>query len=389
MSDLSSSDVPPGADPKCEESRLQAQRRADEAEARMRLLVDSVRTYAIFMLSPSGIVETWNHGAANIKGYAPEEIIGRHVSVFYTPEDAAAGKWQKELEAATRQGRYEEFGWRVRKDGTRFWAAVVLTTVRDDANQIVGFAKVTRDLTEIRKAEQERVRLAQAQEAIRLRDEFLSIAAHELRTPLTALLLQLQSVRTVSRTTAPDIASKLDRVTRSTERLTALIDALFDVSRISTGRLSIKLEPVNLSSAVAEAVDRMRETAERARCDLLPDIEQSVGAKVDPLRLEQVITNLLSNAIKYAAGAPIRISLARSGKEAVLQVADRGGGIPEADLGRVFERFERAVPMRNFGGLGLGLYVTREIVEAHGGSVSVENAQHGGAVFTVRLPLHE
>ncbi|MGA9522831.1 MAG: PAS domain-containing sensor histidine kinase [Myxococcaceae bacterium] len=370
-----------------EESRQEAQRRADAAETRMRLLVESVRHYAIIMLSPDGNVETWNVGATHITGYASNEVIGRHVSVFYTPDDLGAGKWQQELEAATQHGRFEEEGWRVRKDGSRFWANVVLTAVREDSGELIGFAKVTRDLTESRKAEEERVRLAQAQEAVRLRDEFLSIAAHELRTPLTALQLQLQSVRAKATAIAPDVASKLDRITRSTERLTSLIDALLDVSRISTGRISLKLEPVNLSSTVADVVDRMRETAERARCDLVPEIEPSVEAVLDPLRLEQVIANLLSNAIKYAAGTPVRVSLSRKGKEAVLEVADQGSGIPDKDLGRVFGRFERAAPLRHFGGLGLGLYVTREIVEAHGGAVSAHNAKDGGAVFTVRLPL--
>ena len=364
----------------------EAQRRAEAAETRMRLLVESVRNYAIVMLSPTGVVETWNVGATHITGYAPNDVIGRHVSIFYPPDDSAVGKWEQELETATRFGRFEEEGWRLRKDGSRFWANVVLSAVREDSGELVGFAKVTRDLTESRRAEEERVRLAQAQEAIRLRDEFLSIAAHELRTPLTALQLQLQSLRRAG-STAPEVTSRLDRVTRSTERLTSLIDALLDVSRIATGRLSLKREPVNLSSTVADVVDRLREAAEFARCELVPEIEPSLEAVVDPLRLEQVIGNLVSNAIKYAAGTPIRVSLARSGSEAVLEVTDRGTGIPEEAILRVFGRFERAAPLRHFGGLGLGLYVAREIVEAHGGAVSAQNGDDGGAVFTVRLPL--
>ena len=155
-----------------------------------RLLVESVVDYAIFLLDPTGVVRTWNAGARRLKGYEADEIIGRHFSTFYPEEDVRRGKPAWELESAAREGRFEDEGWRIRKDGSSFWANVVITALRRDG-ELVGFAKVTRDLTARREAEEERVRLAEAREAVRLRDEFLSIASHELRTPLTALDLQV------------------------------------------------------------------------------------------------------------------------------------------------------------------------------------------------------
>src|SRR5262249_25010883 len=149
--------------------------------------------YAIFMLDPSGRVASWNTGAERIKQYTANEIIGRHFSLFYPEEDVRAVKPKRLLEIASREGRYEEEGWRLRKDGTRFWASVILTATRDHSGRLRGFAKVTRDLTERKRADDERARLIRTEEAVRLRDEFLSIASHELRTPLTALKLHLQS----------------------------------------------------------------------------------------------------------------------------------------------------------------------------------------------------
>ncbi|WP_224247443.1 sensor histidine kinase [Hyalangium gracile] len=363
------------------------QERLRQSEERFRRLVEGVQDYAIFMLDPTGHVVTWNAGAERIKGYRAEEILGQSLTRFFIPEDVASGKGARELELALREGRYEEEGWRMRKDGSRFWASVILTPLRDTSGQHVGFTKVTRDLTERKKMEEERLRLAQTQEALRLRDEFLSIASHELRTPLTALQLQLHSLRELLVSAEQKVQTKLDRATRSSERLVDLVESLLDVSRISTGRFEMNPQPLDLSEVVHEATERLRESATRAGCELTVIADGSVPGTGDRLRLEQVLTNLLSNAIKYAARAPIEVSLVREAETAVLEVRDRGPGIPEEALPRIFERFERAVEMRHYGGLGLGLYVVREIVKAHDGMVTVRNLPGGGACFTIRLPL--
>ena len=367
--------------------RRTSETRARIGEERFRLMVESVRDYAIFMLDPAGRVATWNRGAERIKGYRAEEIIGRHFSQFYPREDLDWGKPAWELRVAAQEGRFEDEGWRVRKDGTRFWANVIITALRDpESGELVGFGKVTRDLTERKRSEEERVKLAQAEEAVRLRDEFLSIASHELKTPLTALQLQLQSLQLRMEQLDGKLASKISRATRSGARLADLIEALLDVSRIASGRFELRRETFDLASAAAEVIERMRETAAKARCEVSLSGDRALHGLWDRLRVEQVITNLLSTAFKYAAGGAVELRLSREGDEAVLRVRDRGPGIPPQDVERIFGRFERAVSMRHYGGMGLGLYVTRQIVDAHGGAVSAANLPDGGAEFTVRLP---
>jgi PAS domain S-box-containing protein len=365
--------------------------RADEAlrlsDERVRLLVEGVKDYAIFMLDPRGHVVSWNAGAERINGYQAHEIIGEHFSRFYPEADVRSGKCERELATATAEGRFEEEGWRVRKDGTHFWSSVVITALRDATGALIGFAKVTRDLTERQRLDEERLHRAQAEEAIRLRDEFLSIASHELKTPLTALQLQLQGLQRRLESSDENLALRLGRAARAGQRLADLIEALLDVSRIATGRFELHCDCFDLGETVRELVERMRDTAARAQCAIEVSVGESIVGAWDRLRVMQVATNLIDNAIKYGAGRPIAVSLGREDGHAILQVRDRGPGVPEQDLARIFGRFERASSLRNYGGLGLGLYVTREIVEAHGGTVSACNQPDGGAAFIVRLPM--
>lgn len=370
------------------ETRAEAQERAFTAEETARMLVESIRDYAIFMLDEKGYIRSWNRGAEKIKGYTADEIIGKHFSIFYTQEDLDDGKPARELRIATSVGRYEEEAYRLRKDGTPFFANVVITAVRNSAGQVVGFAKITRDLTERKRLDEERIRLAQAEEAVRLRDEFLSIASHELKTPLTALQLQLHGLVERMKETADEATLKrLQRVIRSGERLGDLIETLFDVSRIASGKMELQLVRFDLYEAVGDVVDRLREAAVREGCTVTVSGAPGLVGRWDRLRIEQVITNLLSNAIRYAAGTPISISLAGDGEEAVVTIEDGGPGIAQEDRERVFERFERGFSMRNYGGMGVGLYVTRQIVERHGGTIEAENAPGGGARMTIHLPF--
>jgi PAS domain S-box-containing protein len=357
------------------------------AERRLQLLIDSVRDYAIFMLDPEGRIKSWNRGAELIKGYTAQEIIGRTMHVFYTEEDLAASKPEQLLAEARERGRVEHEGWRLRKDGSRFWADVVISGIRSETGALLGFVKVTRDLTERRDAEMDRLQLAHTQEALRLRDEFLSIASHELRTPLVALQLQLDSLRMQSARLDPRQASKVERASRNVQRLSDLISTLLDVARIAQGRLSITPKPIDLGSLVEEVIDRLHESAAAARCIVVADVAPGITGNWDPLRIGQVISNLLANAFKYAAGSPVDVGLVRDGDHAVLRVEDRGPGIPPAELERIFGRFERASSMRNYGGIGLGLYVAREIVIAHDGKISATNREGGGARLEVQLPI--
>ena len=358
-----------------------------EANDRMRLVVDSIRDYAIFMLDGSGKVATWNTGARLTKGYSAGEIIGKHIEAFYTPEDRARDLPRRLLAEAEAEGRVESEGWRVRKDGSRFWADVIITPLRDEEGALLGFAKITRDLTEKRRADEESVRLIRAEAAARIKDEFLSIASHELKTPLTALKLQIDSLRHQVDTLDQRLAKKIERAASGADRLNELVESLLDVSRIETGGLTLHPERSDLSQSMARLVDGLGLTASKAGCSLT---FASTGPCVgfwDRVRLEQVGSNLIGNAIKYAAGGPIEVSVSKDGGEAVLVVSDHGPGLTEGAFATLFERFERASPTHHFGGLGLGLYISREIIAAHGGTITAENPSTGGARFTVRLPL--
>jgi PAS domain S-box-containing protein len=359
--------------------------RLHQSEERFRMMVESVKDYAIFVLDETGHVMSWNRGAEIIKGYTADEIIGEHFSRFYPEEDVARGKCEMELRVATGEGRFEDEGWRVRKDGTLFWANVVITALRDRLGNLIGFGKVTRDLSDRRRLELERLRTERAKEAVRLRDEFLSIASHELKTPLTILQLQLQNLREAF-SGSVDSERKLERALRSGKRLAELIDTLFDVSRLSHGRVELNRETFDLVVVARDVTDRCREVASRAGCEILVSDPGPILVYWDPLRIEQVFLNLIGNALKYGAGEPIELTLSRNQHDIVIDVRDHGPGIPEDDLGRIFDRFERAVSFNHYGGLGLGLFVTQQITRAHGGEVTARNEPAGGARLTVRIP---
>jgi len=551
---------------------LTERKRAEEAlrqnEDRMRLMIDSVEEYAIFMLDPAGRVASWNSGAERLKGYKAGEIVGESFARFFTEQDVRAGKPALALEIAEREGRFSEEGWRVRKNGSRFWASVVLSAVRDERRTLVGFTKVTRDMSDRKRAEEtvierarqqgavaqlgvfaveqpdfeavigraievvrdtlgtelvhvfelthdgsslilragcgidpaavgrlaiavdpgtpllspapaqldprrsrmgglvderafpsgmtaivnararpggaygilgthtaarraftsddvnflrsvaniiaaaierqrmeeqvraaerraqdERGRTAQVQEAVRERDEFISVAAHELRTPLTALQLKLQGLERRLRAGPPEksapgkLGERLNGALRQTERLSHLIERLLDVSRIAGGRLELAPERFDLVELVRQVAEDFREPAAEAGTQLRLHGAERMEGCWDRLRMEQVLVNLLSNAVKYGTGRPVSVRIEAAGERIRISVVDEGIGIAAEDLGRIFTRFERAAPVRNYGGLGLGLYISRHIVDAHGGHIEVSSRPGHGSTFVIDLPL--
>ncbi|WP_437819985.1 AAA family ATPase [Sorangium sp. So ce1078] len=235
---------------------------------------------------------------------------------------------------------------------------------------------------------------AEAQQAIVRRDEFLVVASHELKTPLTSLQMQVQRVerllrgRSLAELPAERIEAMFQILGRQTSRLGRLVDELLDVTRMNAGRLTLTRAPVDLAALAREVVERLRPQLADARCPIQLDLDEPVVGHWDPSRVEQVVINLLSNAMKYGAGRPILVGARRQADRALLVVRDQGIGIAEADQSRIFERFERAVSVRNFGGLGLGLYIARSIVASHGGSIRVQSKPGAGATFVVELPLN-
>jgi PAS domain S-box-containing protein len=558
---------------------LGRQRAADA----LHLFIDNVQDYAMFLLDAGGHIETWNRGAKRIKGYEAGEIIGQHFSIFYTPEDIKASKPQRLLARAAAEMRVEDEGWRVRKDGSRFWANVVITALRDERGELYGFGKVTRDLTARRAMEDQARRLAEeraarsaaeaaearvrfladvgaalsasvdydatlrkvaelvvprladwstvfalddegvfrrravivgdpakaelareyeqefsparhragqhlevartgksvllpvversllesaaqneehlrvldglgvrscmmvpltsrdgvigvlnlmrsevgreygagdlvlAEEvasraalaienarlfreqrqiaseleaALRIRDEFLAIAGHELRTPLAAMLMQIESLqRAAGRTSEGQrLAERLAKAGAAGARLATLVDQLLDVSRIQAGSFSLDPRPMDLVALVRDVASRQSDQTPTVEIRLDADVGELTGLW-DRERLDQVLTNLLSNAVKYGQGSPVEISLRRRGGEAVLEVSDRGIGISPAAQQRIFERFERAAASSDYGGIGLGLWIVRQIVEASGGRIEVRSQPGQGSTFIVSVPI--
>lgn len=383
------------ADGRCDVSKPTGPKDANEPTRSVdfELLVACVVDYAIFMLDPSGIVTTWNLGAERLKGYRAHEIIGKHFSTFYPAEDLAAGKPDHELEVARSQGRLEDEGWRVRRDGSLFWANVIITAVRDETGHLRGFAKVTRDLTERRRAEEERVKLAQAEAALRLRDEFLSVASHELRTPLNAMQLHATRLEFMMREAASKSAlpagllEGVMSISRQGTRLNDLIERLLDVSRLATGRLAIKPQAMDLVTVVGEMVATYQPEAERAGSVIHFDAPRSVPGHWDPLRIGQIVTNLLTNALKYGCGKPIGVTVETEGEWARIIVSDQGIGIAREQWERIFDRFGRGTVPRDTAGLGLGLYIVDRLARIHGGCVRLESVVGQGSAFIVELPL--
>jgi hypothetical protein len=393
--------------------RREAEARLRQSEEMMRLLIQSVKDYGIFMLDPEGRVASWNSGAQRIKGYRREEIIGRHFSTFYPPEDLAAGKPEWEIEVALREGSVEDEGWRLRKDGSRFWANVVITAIRDAEGRLRGFAKVTRDVTERKKneevqqalLEQREARLREeskrrdveasfeaALEASRAKDQFLMTLSHELRTPITSILGWSRILTSIERND-PAFGEGLQAIARSAELQSQLIEDVLDVSRIVSGKLHLDVHAVEIETILKEAAQAVRPAAHAKNISLDVSTAPDAGeVAADPIRLQQVIWNLLTNAVKFTpVGGQVSLEAHRSATEVEISVVDTGIGIDDALLPHVFEAFRQgdADPRsRLHSGLGLGLSIVRYLIEAHGGTVSAESEGLGkGARFTVRLPV--
>jgi len=362
------------------------------------LMVEAVRDYAIFMLDPNGYVASWNTGAERIKGYSAAEIIGQHFSVFYPQEAVATGHPQHELQIAEAEGRFEEEGWRVKKDGGQFWANVVITAVRDETGALVGFAKVTRDLTERRNAElkarEDASRVTASETANVAKSTFLTAMSHELRTPLNAIggyteLLTLG----LGGPTTPEQLDYLERIRRSQQHLLGIISDLLNFSRIEAGTLTYDIRHLSLKQVIEGVVPLIEPQAEAKKIVVKTDTTiHDCMVLGDRAKVDQVLLNLLSNAIKFTESpGTVTVVCKESGNTASIEVVDTGPGIPANKLEAIFEPFVQLGRSLSSAheGTGLGLAISRELARAMKGNLSVSSKVGSGSTFTLTLPRAE
>ena len=352
---------------------------------RYQLLVDRVQEYAIFLLDTQGRVKTWNAGAERIKGYTGAEIVGRELSVFYTPEDLAAGYPAKALRMAESNGHHAFEGWRLRKDGSRFWASVVITALRDSSGRLTGFAKVTRDDT------QRRMEVERLLELDRAKTNFLNLAAHELRGPLTVIAGYLSMIEEgLLGPVDPRVQAAIIPLRGKTEEMNAMVEQMVEAARIEEGSTDLKLASVDLGAVAAAAVRSASALVGKQHRLELEGENAGASVRADPSRIRTIVGNLISNAVKYSPdGGLISVRVRRDGRHASIEVEDHGVGIPAPELPKLFTRFGRIVTpeTRHIPGTGLGLYLSRELARLHGGDLTVLSRHGKGSLFTLSLPL--
>ena len=379
-----------------------------ETEQRFRLMTENVVDYAIYMFDPRGRVMSWNAGAERNKGYAAREIIGESIARFYPREDAERGVPQRDMEQASLLGRVQNEGWRVRKDGTLFWADVVTTAVRDPDGLLLGFCNVTRDLTERKRHEAEmlRARIA-AEQSSREKSEFIANMSHELRTPLNSLLILAKLLADNAAGNLTERQVKFAQTIHTSGMdLLALINDVLDLARIESGAaVSVLIAPLDLSTLTEyiESTFRQIAVSKGLRFEVRRAANVPRAIETDSQRLQQIVRNLLANAFKFTrhGGVTFEIAIAASGwtpghaqldaaDEAIsFAVSDTGIGIQPERLERIFDAFQQAdeFTRREFGGTGLGLSISHELALLLGGDITVQSSPGRGSVFTLYLPL--
>ncbi len=353
-----------------------------QSEERFRLLVEGVQDYAIFMLDSQGLISSWNTGAQRIIGYTAAEVMGRHFSCFFSDDDMQAHKPWEELATARRHGRFEGEGWRLKKDGSRFWARSIVTALHDSTGQLRGFAKVTQDLSDRR-------HIQALEAAARNVNEFIAVLAHEIRNPLAPLQTAVQVIAN-SPKSAPERDQMYEVIRRQTSHLRRIADDMLDITRVTRGEMAIERKLVDLSEIASEATKAIAldEVCKQHRLELNLATE-TLLVDGDAHRLSQLLSNLLTNACKYTPpGGRISVSTRAVGADAEVEVKDSGRGIERAALNDIFEMFVQQSPVieRVGAGLGIGLALSRRVAEMHGGVLVAESeGPNKGSVFTFRM----
>lgn len=369
--------------------RLKAENQLIASENRFHTLLDSTRDLAIFMTDANGFILDWYKGAHNIKGYDKEEVIGKNISIFYTPESIAAGEPQHNLRIAAAEGSFETEGWRIRKDGSRFWADVLINPFYDEEKNLQGFTKVTRDFSVHKRAQDDsRQALEKEKELNEMKSNFVSIASHEFRTPLTTIL---SSVSLLEHYNTPETQPKRERhiflIKSAVREMMAILEEFLSLEKIEEGKSHVKNELLNLHEMAQRAVEKFNGALRSGQ-----QIDYSHNGKSeingDGGVINQILNNLLSNAIKYSP-EHTRIVFETSTDETTITISvqDQGIGISADDQKHLFERFFRASNSGNIKGTGLGLHIVKRSIDLVGGTIEVESEIGKGTRFKISLPI--
>ncbi len=371
-----------------EQAHAVATSQRDLSEERFRLMVESVTDYAIITLDRDGKVTTWNRGAERINGYRGQEIIGQHFSRFYPEEYVRAGECDRELQTAVREGRLEIEGEHVRKDGARYLANVVITPVTDASGQLVGFAKITRDLTERKRAEEDLAaevnRRSEAEAESQFAQTFIGILGHDLRNPLNAIMMAASLMK---RKGNVGDAKTIDRILSSTQRMTNMVAQLLDLTRSRlAGGIRVEKRPTDLGAVITGIIDELRLVYPSR--DIRFDSPTGGSGSWDKDRLAQVVSNLIGNALEHGdPSKPVTVRVSARKDATVLTVHSFGPPIPSELIPVLFDPYRQsAVRSERSKGLGLGLFITQQIVAAHGGSIECRSTDAEGTTFTITLP---
>ena len=362
-------------------------------EETFRLLFDSIRDYAIFIMNPDGIVKTWNPGAEMMKGYRAEEIVGQSFSRFYVPSDIETGRPRMLLSEAAVAGRVTDEGWRVRKDGSRFWASVVITALYDQKGTLKGYAKITRDMTDRKQMEdhlhEAMLGLEQANKQLLDRSLSITVATHELRSPLAAIKALIDNLfEGVAGELPEKLFYYLTRIGSNTDRVIRLVNMMLDISRIEAGHMHLELDTVSVSEVVTDVLRDFECLAKKKDIAMCVSAVRDVLVKADRDKVKQVLHNLLHNALKFtpSRGEVVVQSQLTDNDEVTISVTDTGCGIPPGHEEKVFLKFHRA-PSPVQEGAGLGLAISKSLVELHGGNIWVQSELGGGSKFSFTLPV--
>lgn len=367
--------------------RRKAEEELRESDERFQVLVNNIKDLAIFMIDKNGYIINWYRGAENVLGYSKVEIIGKHISVFYTVADIEQGLVDYNLKTATAMGSVETEGWRVKKDGSKFWADIIITAINDEKANVQGFTVVARDYTLHKKAEDEiKNALEKERELSEMKSNFVSMASHEFRTPLSSILSSASLITQYTTTEQQDKRERhVKRISFSVSNLISILDEFLSLEKIEEGKVEAKIQIFNLKELITQLLIDIK-TASRPAQVITYEHDGEERVNSDISFITHIVTNLTTNAVKYSSeNTPVSVHTEVTGGIIRIRVKDEGMGISEEDQKRLFERFFRSASVANIQGTGLGLHITKRYVDLMKGTIKVKSVVGKGSEFIVEV----